>query len=422
MAGQSVGINDMAVYIPASTISLDTILKNRNTQDPSGDRRLSRAIESTGQKAIRFTEPWQDSVTLTAEAVANLVTQGVSPDGLRYFAVGTESAVDMSKPISAYAQGVLQRSGIAIPESLSTFQVQHACAGGTIAMISVAALLKAAGRKHESGLVVSADVARYDTPSTAEITQGAGAVALHISENPGLIELDLESIGLASRDEEDFFRPLGSVTARVQGRYSVDCYNRALGEAFQDHATRLGKTTKEVLLETDIFVLHVPFYKMAVTGLTHLASHTCDCNSDDVKSFLSERGFAEGLDPTRYIGNIYSGSMYMAMMFSLTERLRSLGDDIVGKTVTLASYGSGNTMAVIRGTIAASAPERIRNWNLSFLLKSARQATFAEYERFVEKTVYDLSYGPTDTTRLNSGRYYLAGIREDGYREYAFAQ
>lgn len=422
MAGKTVGIDDMSLYIPEKTISLQTIQEHRATQDPSGERRFKRAIESTGQKAIRFPEPWEDSVTFTAEAVRRLVDQGMSPEGIRYFASGTETSVDMSKPISAYTEGLLQRGGIAVPETLSTFQVQHACAGGTVALMSVAALLKAAGRTGESGVVVSSDVARYETPSTAEITQGAGAVALHVTEEPSLLELDLDSIGLASRDEEDFFRPLGSITARVQGRYSVECYNRALSEAFTNHAERLGKSTKDALMETDIFVLHVPFYKMALMGLSHLAHHACECTAGEVKKFIAQRGFSEGLEATRYIGNIYSGSLYMAMMFSLTERLDRFGDDLVGKTVTLASYGSGNTMATLRGTVSSGAPEKIRNWNLDKLMEKTQQASIEEYERFVEKRTYDLSWGETDISTLPSDRFYLKGIREDGYREYALAE
>ncbi len=422
MAERRVGINDIALFVPEQTISLETIRKNRVAHDPSLERRLKRAIESTGQKAVRFPRPWEDTVTLTAEAVRQLVRQGMDPKTLRFFATGTETSVDMSKPISAYAQGLLQRDGIDVPTSLSTFQVQHACAGGTASLMSVAAMLGAGRRENETGLVVCADVARYETPSTAEITQGAGAVAMEVSCDPDLLELDIDSVGFASRDEDDFFRPLGSITARVKGGYSVQCYNRALNEAFEDHAGRLGKPPQDVLNETDIFLLHVPFYKMAITAVHSLASHTCRCGHDEVRTFIEERGFEAGLYPTRYIGNIYSGSLYMGMKFSLAERFAKFGDDIVGKTVTLGSYGSGNTMIVLRGRVAEGAPARIAAWDLESLLKSATQATFDDYLRFVEPTTYNLSHGPISDEGVEPGRYYLSAIREDGFREYRVAE
>ncbi|HKK47526.1 MAG TPA: hydroxymethylglutaryl-CoA synthase, partial [Alkalispirochaeta sp.] len=184
MKETTVGIGDMSLYVPPWKIDLDDILKQRAAEDPSFERRLRRAIESTNQKAIRFPAPWQDAVTLAAQAAKPLLEDESRAAGVRYFAVGTETSVDMSKPIAAYAQGVLQRSGLALPRTLSTFQVQHACAGGTIAMLSVAGMLHATGRPGESGMVINSDIARYQTPSTAEITQGAGAVALRIETNP----------------------------------------------------------------------------------------------------------------------------------------------------------------------------------------------------------------------------------------------
>ena len=236
-----VGISDMRAYIPHNKIDLTTILQRRVAEDPAFEQRLSRAIASTGQLAIRFPSPWQDPVTMATEAIAKLLRDDATVSKVRYLATGSETAVDMSKPISAYVQGLLQRSGIPLPRNLSTFQVQHACAGGTIAMLSVAGLLACGAREGESGIVVNSDVARYHAPSTAEITQGAGAVALRITQDPQLLRFDTKTVGFASSDEDDFFRPLGSVTARVKGRYSVECYNDALNAALEDHAARAGQ-------------------------------------------------------------------------------------------------------------------------------------------------------------------------------------
>jgi hydroxymethylglutaryl-CoA synthase len=422
MSEQTVGISDMSVYVPDLRIGLDTILEKRAAEDPSFERRLRRAIESTNQLAIRFPAHWQDPVTLAAQASRALLTDSPDLSGVRYFAVGTETSVDMSKPISAYAQGALQRSGIALPRSLSTFQVQHACAGGTIAMMSVGAMLQAAGRPGESGLVVCSDVARYTAPSTAEITQGAGAVAMRIEANPQLVELDLATAGLASSDEDDFFRPLGSITARVKGRYSVDCYNDALDSAFVDHATRRGMTPRDVLESADIIVVHVPFHRMAVTGMTRLIEHHLEADPAAARTYLEERFFDDGIEATRHIGNIYSGSAYMSLMFALWNRYRSIGDAIVGKKILIASYGSGNTMTVLSARVAAGAPAVLARWDLQAVLDAARDASFETYLGFVEREAYTLDTGPVSNgSDVAAGRYYLSAIREDGYRQYEFA-
>lgn len=421
MATSTVGISNMSLYVPTPVISLERILEHRVAADPSFERRLRRAIDATDQLSIRFPNPWEDPVTMAAEAIRGLLRQRGDLRGMRYLATGTETSVDMSKPISAYTQGALQRSGVAVPREISTFQVQHACAGGTISLTGIGALLQASARDEEFGVVVSTDVARYTTPSTAEITQGAGAVAMLVERNPRLLQLDLTTIGLASDDVDDFFRPLASVTARVKGRYSVDCYNDALDTAFLNHAERSGTDPEEALRSTDMFVLHVPFYRMAVTGLTRLLEKRLDMDHEAAHHFLEERHFFEGIEASRHIGNIYSGSIFMSLMYSLWNRFRVEGDAIVGRSVLLASYGSGNTMTVLRGTVAPDAPRVLAEWDLQAILDAAGEADFSRYSRFVEREQYDLSHGPiSDGSDVPAGSFYLAEIREDGYRDYRF--
>ncbi|MEE8441017.1 MAG: hydroxymethylglutaryl-CoA synthase, partial [Spirochaetia bacterium] len=244
----SVGISDVGIYIPTPLMDLDALLGERVKRDPSLERRLRRAIESTGQKSIRFPQPWEDSVSIAAQSAYDLLKR--HPEmlaGLRYLATGTETSVDQSKPMAAYVQGMLQGAGIDIPETLMTFQALHACAGGTVAILGIAGMLAMSPERRESGLVISSDIARYDAPSTAEITQGAGAISVLIENNPRLMELDLDTQGLCSRDVDDFFRPNGSVTAKVKGGYSIQCYNEALDAAFHDHCARRGQTAEEVL-------------------------------------------------------------------------------------------------------------------------------------------------------------------------------
>ncbi|MFW5742984.1 MAG: hydroxymethylglutaryl-CoA synthase, partial [Spirochaetota bacterium] len=245
-------------------MGLDTLVAHRIAEDPKFERRLKRAIEKTGQGAIRFPAPYEDSATLAAQASYSLLRR--NPDStrrLRYIGTGTETTVDQSKPVAAYLEGMLQNSGVDVPETMMTFQTQHACAGGTIAMMSIAGLL-AGSSQDDSGLVVSSDIARYEAPSTAEITQGAGAVSLLVERDPKLVELDLDTQGLCSRDVDDFFRPIGSVTAKVKGAYSMQCYNEALEVAFEDHCKRRGTKPADVLSSTDMFVFHVPFKLMAL--------------------------------------------------------------------------------------------------------------------------------------------------------------
>ncbi len=411
-----VGLGDLHLYAPAPRIDLKQVVAARVEHNPRLERHLERACRTTGQRAIRFPEPWEDSATLAAGAAASLL-EGQTASSIRYLAVGTESGLDHSKPVSAYVQGMLRAAGRVLPEEISSFQVQHACAGATLSLLSVASLVGLAGPA-ETGLVIASDVARYETGSTAEITQGAGAAALLVERDPRLIELDLASLGLCSRDVDDFFRPLGALTARVKGQYSIQNYLESLEIAFLDHCRRRGAAPDQVLRDTDMFVLHAPFRNMPMMAMLRLLERHLGLGEVQGEAFLDERGFHEAIDPIADIGNTYSAAMYFALGFLLADRHAALGRKLAGRSVLMASYGSGSTMAVFSGRVSERAPETIGRWRLEKSPGPGRQATIEEYEAWVSGS---RGAEEAEPRLIPQGAFYLAGVRRDGYRSYRYA-
>jgi len=424
MNSAPVGISNIHLHIPDSRLPLEKLISERVGWNPKLGRHLDRAIKTTGQKNIRFPRFWEDSATMAAQAAHGLIKDmpELRLQGLRYLAVGTESGLDHSKPLSAFVEGMLDRSGLEIPTSLASFQVQHACAAGTLAMLSVGGLLSLSPRDDESGIVVASDIARYKTETTAEITQGAGAAALLLEKNPKLIELDLTTQGYCSRDVDDFFRPLGSKIAQVQGRYSMEVYKENLEAAFEDHAQRRGMEPSALLTSTDFFVLHAPFRNMPVLAMKHLLEKHLGMVNGQTEGFLESRGFFSALDPIAEFGNTYTASLYVALAYLLADRYHALGEQIVGKSILLASYGSGNTLIVLSGRIAAGAPSVIRRWDLPKLITGGVVAGMEEYRTWVGGPLEGNVYANRlRETGVPANRFYLGGIREDGYREYQFS-
>ena len=307
---RSFGIGDIAVYIPRPQISLDTLIARYTERDPQWARTLARARRRTGQESLRFPRRWEDSATMAAQAAAALLGRmsGAEIASLRYLVVGTESGVDQAKPVAAHVQGMLQRAGYALPGAISTFDIQHACAGGAIGLASVGAMLAVSRGAAGRGLIICTDEARYAPGSSAEITQGAAAVALLVEPDPRLLELDFTAIGYASRDVDDFFRPLGSVTARVRGRFSIDCYQRAVEEALLDLGNRTGRDLAALLEETDLFALHVPFRSLPEETMVALVRRHLGADAEAAARFLAQRQFAAGTALTAVVGNVYSGA------------------------------------------------------------------------------------------------------------------
>ena len=218
------GIADLSIYIPNLLIPLDKIAERYQSNNDDISKRFNGAIKKTGQISIRFPNTWEDSVTMAAQAAKQLLDklERKTISKLRYIAVGTETTTDLSKPIAAHVNGLLNLAGFPIPKNIATFQPQHACASGTFSLLGVNALLSLSDDKDEYGLVICTDIAKYTTGSTAEITQGAGAIAMLVGTNSELVSLNFSNIGYSSTDVDDFFRPVGAKTPSVKGKVSIE--------------------------------------------------------------------------------------------------------------------------------------------------------------------------------------------------------
>ena len=153
-----------------------------------------------------------------------------------------------------------------------------------------------------------------------------------------------------------------------------------------------------------------------------LVSKYLEIDSDEADRFLEARGFQDSVDPLADIGNTYTASVFFSLAFLLHQQYRKLGQEIVGKEVLLGSYGSGNTMILMRFTITEGAPEVLSRWNMEDLQPDTTQDSFREYEQWMEEPD-----NRDERNRILCGikppknRFFLSGIREDGYREYSIS-
>ena len=417
----TLGIGDIGIHVPRPRIPLNTIIARHRRQDPQRALALERARGRTGQVAIRFPHCWEDTATMAAQAAAQLLVRLDAADiaSLRYLVVGTETGIDQAKPIAAYVHGMLQRAGFPISQAISTFDVQHACAGGAIGLLSVGAMLGASRTGAERGLVICTDEARYAPGSSAEVTQGAAAVAILAEPAPRLLDIDLGDIGYSSRDVDDFFRPLGAVTAQVRGRYSIECYRNAVEEALLDLCVRTGRSMPELLMETDLFALHVPFRSLPEETMADLVQRYLGTDPAGSSAFLARRHFMAGTEPAAVVGNAYTGSIFLSLAALLAARCRELQSTVVGERITMAAYGSGNTALAFSGRVSRQAPAIVRGWSLDHVLNHGQEASMADYDAWVAgRHGAAPGHRVRSETEIPERSFYLKEVRADGYRVY----
>jgi hydroxymethylglutaryl-CoA synthase len=363
-----VGIEALHVAVPRRYIDLSDLAHARGV-DPA------KFQVGLGVKEMAVAEPGEDTVALAAAAGRSLLeASGVAPSEIGMLVVGTETGVDHSKPVASFVQGLLE-----LPQAMRTFDTQHACYGGTAGLMAACGWVASGAAGRKKALVICSDIARYGLRTAGEPTQGAGAVALLVSSDPRLVELDYGWSGAFSAHVHDFWRPLGHRDAQVDGHYSQDCYLRALCGAYgawRESARARGVVQAGDALPSEQLAriaYHVPFCKMAKKA--HAQVRQLDGAEESEASFRTQ--VLPSLSLCARVGNVYTGSLYLA----LAGMLEGGGDALAGQRIGLFSYGSGCSSEFFSGVVGPAAGETVRALGLSRMLDRRERIDVPEYER-----------------------------------------
>ncbi len=452
----AVGIDDLAVAVPRLFLStLDEFARARGIEPA----KLARGI---GVEKMAVPDAHEDAATMAASSVLELMHRNeLLPQKVGRIYIGTESGVDEAKAIGTYVIGMLERVyGSGSFQECSTVEFKSACIGTTIALENVTDWLRAkddhdpgegAGRRGgRVGIVVATDIARYELNSPGEYTQGAGSVALLVDRDPRILALD-PIIGVYTRDENDFFRPIGTRCAVVNGKYSNHCYLAAMEGAFSAYRREAVHRGMIPLSEGECIsdhlghiIFHIPYPRMAEYAAASIfrsewrdlprwaeveaeigpepgsdgnlgERERLSAEEDYRRRFSKSAQFLEAFGKkvkpstlaSAVVGNIYTGSIYLGLASLLEQRLLSPGG-----RVGFGSYGSGCSATffsgVVQGGVESVAPGGL----------------FKKLDRRVEISLEDyrlLHQGERrDSVIPPSGEFALTEIDGDGYRHYDF--
>ncbi len=388
MSRPTVGIDAMGVHVPSTFVEAGELALVRGV--PVDKLRVGLGLE-------RFAVPLpsEDAVVMAAEAAATLFERGgVARERVKLLLVGTESGVDGAKPVASFVHGLL-----GLPDDALVADVQHACFGATAALEHAALWAAHAAGEGAVALVIATDVARYPLGSAAEPTQGAGAVAMAVTRDPRLVQLFPGEASFASGDRQDFWRPLASPDARVDGAASVQGYLAALDAS----ATRYLGTRPPRAWHAHLF--HAPFPRLAEKAFARLLDQglvTLD-PGESLEQAIAAR-VEPGLRAARRVGNAYSASLYLQLA-ALVEAEPSSG---ARHDVTLFSYGSGFAASFGRARLLAGPVET----GLAACLERARRLSVSDYEAARAATLaLDRGESPVVPPSPGVQRFRFQGVR-----------
>ncbi|MBR9866166.1 hydroxymethylglutaryl-CoA synthase [uncultured Amphritea sp.] len=377
----SVGIDEISFY--TSNYFLD--LKNLAMVQEIDAEKYYQGI---GQEKMGMPAPDEDVVTMAANAALPLIER-VGPDAISTVMFATETGVDQSKSAGVYVHRLL-----GLTPKCRVVELKQACYSATAAIQMGCALV--ARQPDKKVLVIASDVARYDLGTPGEATQGCGAVAMLITANPRLVELDPE-VGNHTEDVMDFWRPNYRSTALVDGKYSTKIYLQSLKHAWE----HFREVSSLAFTDFQHFCYHLPFTRMAQKAHKHLAR----INHSALTPELLDLQVEDTLLYNRIIGNSYTASMYIG----LASLLENCKQNLAGKRVGFFSYGSGSVAEFFSGKIVSGYEKYLHGDRHQSMLEARSEVSYEEYLELYNDTD-PVDGGVHTKTEGTTGRFRLVGI------------
>jgi hydroxymethylglutaryl-CoA synthase len=307
MNNKSIGISGLASYIPPYRVWLEDWCEWTGNQWPK--------VREVVGRSFRVRGPDQSVYTMAATAVIRLIKQyDIDPERVKFLGLGTESSTDNSAGaiiVKGMVDRALEAQGKApIARSCEVPEFKHACLGGVYGMKGAIRHLALDGVGSQA-IVVCADIAEYARGSSGEPTQGAGAVAMLLEEDPKLAAVDLINSGSASDYRIiDFRKPMlrfcgqdRSESHQVQdfpvfnGKYSTTCYIDETLHALNDMYEKRGLNPSDYLRSLETIFMHRPYRRMPETGYAIAYLFALSTGSPDDRAELASYCYQAGVEP-----------------------------------------------------------------------------------------------------------------------------
>lgn len=376
-----IGIDKMGFATSQYVLQMNDLAQRRGV-DPD---KFSKGLLLNALSIAPITD---DIITLGASAADSVLTEE-DRAAIDMVIVATESSIDQSKAAAVYVHNLL-----GIQPFARSVEMKEACYSATAALDY--ARLHIEKHPQSKVLVIAADIAKYGIGTPGESTQGAGSIAMLISAEPHILELNDNTLA-QTRDIMDFWRPNYSTTPFVNGMYSTKQYLDMLKTTWTEYQKRFETS----LADFSAFCFHLPFPKLALKGFNKIMDKSLPTN---LQEKLKEN-FDKSILYSQQIGNIYTGSLFLGLL-SLLENSQNL---VAGDKIAFFSYGSGAVAEIFTGKLVNGFRDYLQPSRLE-ALKERTVLSVADYEKlFFEEVELD-EKGNATFTDYKTGPFALKEI------------
>lgn len=439
------GVDAASFYVPSLYLEIKDLAEKRGIEPAKLEKGL-------GLHKMALPDVHEDAATFAAEALLKLIKDyNINPKEISRVYLGTESALDAAKPTATYAVQMVEEFltdefGERSFKNCDVVDMTFACVGAVDALHNSLDFVRANPTK--KAVVIASDYAKYELASSGEYTQGGGAVALLVSANPKLIEID-NNWGVATESVFDFFKPRRHFSKDdfptapenfpdkievftdepvFDGQYSNQCYQDRIREAYEHYKDQT--FTVRPYEDWRYLIFHLPYAfhgKRVFTEIYSLENHLdysdiekqkAIAKSEDYINFINEK-IEKTQRASSEIGNMYTASIFMALLSALQTSFNE-NEDLTEKEIGFLAYGSGSKSKVFVGKVSPEWKSVVEKWNLFEELKNRLPIDFETYEKLHRKQLdssVNQNYKGFGLTRIEKASPVLKGARYYSYQK-----
>ena len=405
-----VGIERLGFYGGRAYLDVAELARARGLDQ----RRFENLLMRRKSLAMPFEDPVSFAVNAAKPVVAALPEKERA--GIRLLIVASESGIDHGKSMGAYVHKYL-----GLDPRCRQFEIKQACYGGTAALRMAAAWAASEGGDMRA-LVVCTDIGRPVRHSYAEPSQGSAAVALLVGTQPDILALEQGASGIHSYEVADACRPTADMETG-DADLSLLSYLTCCEHAFAAYREAVGPV--DFVRDFTQLAFHTPFGGMVKGAHRTLMRKLTGAGPDAIEADFQRRA-APSLAYCREVGNIYSGTIFLALAGAIDH-----GNDAAARRIGLFSYGSGCCSEFYSGMAPAGAARAMAEAGVADALAGRAHVPVARYDALLDSHrslagLRDATAGLDDAADIHdeafAGRGYLVLDRVAGWqRQYRWS-
>lgn len=371
-----VGIEAMNVFGGTARIGVIELMDHRGLDTKRADNLLMV------ERSVAL--PEEDPITFAVNAAKPLIDamSEAERDRIELLITCSESGIDFGKSMSTYVHHYL-----GLNRNCRLFELKQACYSGTAGFQMAVNFILSQTSPGAKALVIATDIARSVLPEGVELSMlrnsewgyaepssGAGAVALLVSDEPRIFQVDVGANGYYGYEVMDTCRPVpdGDVG---DSDLSLMSYLDCCENAYLEYAKRVDGADYASTFQYLVF--HTPFGGMVKGAHRTLMRKLSKADRQSIETDFNTR-VMPGLGYCQRVGNIMGATVFLSLASTIDH-----GDYSGARRLGCFSYGSGCCSEFFSGVVQLGGQQDLARQHIDTQLNRRVTLSVDEYDQLM---------------------------------------